>query len=62
MLALSVTNACRLPVELPDLFFRWLLLGGQGGRDAEMFEPSIEVRQGALGYVGTFVFLWRFCA
>lgn len=30
LLALSVTNACRLPVELPDLFFRWLVLGGAG--------------------------------
>lgn len=31
LLALSVTNSCRFPVELPDLFFRWLLLDGGGG-------------------------------
>lgn len=37
LLALSVLNACRLPVQLPDLFFRWLLLGDRG------FEPSVEV-------------------
>ncbi|CAM9976610.1 unnamed protein product [Ascophyllum nodosum] len=28
LIALSVTNACQLPVELPDLFFRWILTEG----------------------------------
>lgn len=53
LLALSVTNACRLPVELPDLFFRWLLLGGESptakhklgqqlSSSCPSFEPSVE--------------------
>lgn len=41
-MALSVTNACRLPVELPDLFFRWLVLGGEGppGNGHNQARPS----------------------
>ncbi|CAN0532101.1 unnamed protein product, partial [Ectocarpus sp. 12 AP-2014] len=53
LLALSVTNSCRLPVELPDLFFRWLLLGGESATvkhkhgqqlspSCHAFEPSVE--------------------
>ncbi|CBJ26942.1 possible MAPK [Ectocarpus siliculosus] len=53
LLALSVTNSCRLPVELPDLFFRWLLLGGESAvvkqkhgqqlsPSCPSFEPSVE--------------------
>ncbi|CAN0234772.1 unnamed protein product, partial [Ectocarpus sp. 12 AP-2014] len=53
LLALSVTNSCRLPVELPDLFFRWLLLGGERATvkhkhgqqlspSCHSFEPSVE--------------------
>ncbi|CAM9110918.1 unnamed protein product [Ectocarpus fasciculatus] len=53
LLALSVTNSCRLPVELPDLFFRWLLLGGESATVTQRhgqqllpsrlsFEPSVE--------------------
>ncbi|CAM9591806.1 unnamed protein product [Scytosiphon promiscuus] len=44
LLALSVTNACRLPVELPDLFFRWLLLGGKAGtvERPHSFQPSVK--------------------
>lgn len=51
LLALSVTNACQLPVELPDLFFRWVLhgrgqeegiLGGSGQRPTlSTFQPSV---------------------
>ena len=53
VLALSITNACYLPIELPDLFFRWLLFGGGGGTGAggknggqPPFMPSVEVRAG----------------
>ncbi|CAM9322479.1 unnamed protein product, partial [Ectocarpus sp. 8 AP-2014] len=53
LLALSVTNSCRLPVELPDLFFRWLLFGGESAvvkhkhgqqlsPSCPSFEPSVE--------------------
>lgn len=38
LLALAVTNGCRLPVDLPDLFFRWLLLG-----TGDRFDLSVEV-------------------
>lgn len=39
LIALSITNASRLAIELPDLFFRWMLQG-----DVTAFEPTVDVR------------------
>ncbi|CAM9532688.1 unnamed protein product, partial [Sphacelaria rigidula] len=42
LLALSATNACRLPVELPDMFFQCLLSFGNEENGDPCFEPSLE--------------------